>query len=705
MGADVRNGLVGGVLATILTLTFALSYAVLIFNGDMAAGMNFGITAALLSAAVISIAVAAFGTLRFQIGTPMGNTAAVMAAVAASIERTLHASAPQSVIPTVLIAIALSTIIVGVTLFALGLAGAGHWMRFVPYPVVGGVLGAAGWLFLAGSLRVIAGPSRLELYVGLCFALLLVIATMRTRHALVIPALLFGGVIVFYAVLAVRGISFETARSAGWFLMVPHGSPFANPWSPGNLRLVWWPALTQHLWDLLTLVVVSVLAVLLNAAGVELATRSEADLDRELRVQGAANVVCGFFGGLIGLGGLSNTLLSHRIAGNSRIPPLVVAVASIGALLGGTVIVQGIPRFIFGALIFSTGFGLLYEWCVRTARRLPLYDYLSILAIVAVVVRFGYVAGVLCGILIGCIIFVVTYSRVRVVKHSLNATEFRSSVLRSRDERAVLQERGGVIRILILQGFIFFGMADQLYRTIKAHTGQSDDPMEFLILDFHNVSGLDSSAVSSFAKIVQLAEREGIQLVISGMSSAAARRWHAGSALKVTEFHDLDGALEFCESSVLQRYAGEHAQGATLERWLQTDLGDNDLARRLILLLERRTLAEGEVLCAEGTPADEMFFIEQGRVAVTVGDGSESVRLRSLGDRTILGEMGMYRSRARSASVTAEKPSVVYVFHRPAFLKMENDDPALAAAFHAAIVRTLADRLEFESGMVASLQR
>ena len=67
--------------------------------------------------------------------------------------------------------------------------------------------------------------------------------------------------------------------------------------------------------------------------------------------------------------------------------------------------------------------------------------------------------------------------------------------------------------------------------------------------------------------------------------------------------------------------------------------------------------------------------------------------------------MGLYRHGLRSASLTADKPSIVYVLKRESFEEMEREDAALAAAFHAAIVRTLADRLEFESAMAASLQR
>lgn len=707
MAASLRAGLLGGALATAVVLTAALSYAALVFSGGLSSGLGVGMTATLLATAVLSAALALFGSLRFQIGGPSGNAIAVVAVIATAIERTLANRPPEVVMATVVVAIALCSIITGLVLVVLGVLRAGRWMRFIPYPVVGGMFGAAGWLIMMGSLRVIGTASRVELVVGLAFAAAIIVTTMRVRHPLLLPSLLGAGIALFYAVVAARGLSIERLRSEGWLFDVPHGSPFAMPWSPSALHQVVWSAFGQRFEDVLAVVVVIAVSVLLNTSGIELGTQHDADLDRELRVQGAANVVSGLFGGFVCVSFPNATMLTYRIAGASRIPTIVVALTSLAILFGGRAIVDVVPRFVFGALIFTTGFGFLYEWCVRTARRLPLYDYISILAIVAVVVRFGYVAGVAAGILIGCIIFVVTYSHVRVIKHDLSGIEFRSGVIRSPEERETLSAQGDLIRILVLQGFIFFGMADRLHRAVRALLDDAARRPEFIIMDFRSVNGVDSSAVSAFLKIRQFAHRDNVALLFSGMSPDLERQWNAavGRGVHIQRFTEVDAALEYCEDKILAQYWSRALDEATLGDWLHTELGDGVFARRFSSLLEPRHLGEGDVLCAQGSPADAMYFIERGRVAVSLLTDNGSIRLRSLGNRTILGEMGLYRSSVRSASVLAEQPSIVHVLTRDAFEKMEREDPALAAAFHAAIVRTLADRLEFESAMVASLQR
>src|SRR5260370_34967799 len=61
----------------------------------------------------------------------------------------------------VLMTLALSAIITGIVLCGFGVTRMGRAIRYVPYPVVGGFLGATGCLLVLRALRVIPGQ-RLE---------------------------------------------------------------------------------------------------------------------------------------------------------------------------------------------------------------------------------------------------------------------------------------------------------------------------------------------------------------------------------------------------------------------------------------------------------------------------------------------------------------------------------------------------------------
>src|SRR4029077_12769454 len=64
-------------------------------------------------------------------------------------------SAPDDLLAPVTIVLAIVTALTGLLLCGLGLARAGAAIRFVPYPVIGGFLGATGWLMIGGAVRVI----------------------------------------------------------------------------------------------------------------------------------------------------------------------------------------------------------------------------------------------------------------------------------------------------------------------------------------------------------------------------------------------------------------------------------------------------------------------------------------------------------------------------------------------------------------------
>jgi len=270
----------------------------------------------------------------------------------------------------------------------------------------------------------------------------------------------------------------------------------------------------------------------------------------------------------------------------------------------------------------------------------------------------------------------------------------------------VLEEHGGDIRVFDLHGFLFFGMADRLYRSVKANS--LDHGARFIIIDFRAVVGMDSSGVSSFVKIARAAERTGAVLVFSGMSPAVAAQWIAGSEgedANIEHFGDLDHAMEWCEEQTIGQYGIETGDSHSLAYWLTEELQSVELAEKLAGYLQPRTLQLGEVLCTQGEPSDALYLIERGRIAIVLNIAGEEHRLRSLGERTFFGEMGIYRHMDRSASAFAERETYAHVLTAEAFAAMEKNEPELAVAFHSAIVRMLANRLSYENAVVATLSR
>lgn len=716
----------GGVVTSVVSLVYALSFSALLFSGELASGMSRGTSAVLVGLASTTLVVALLSAFRFAVAGPDSNAAAVSAGMLAVLGHELSgAVAPETAVINVLYMLAFTSGITGISLYLLGLARAGRWIRFVPYPVIGGFIASAGWLMAVGALRVIAGepvtlasigmiaqaPAMAQLIAGVVWAVILWAVLSRVSHFLAMPLMLLAGTLVCHVLLAAFGLNLSDAREAGWLFALSDGADPWFPWNAPDLAQIEWGVLGAHLASIGTVVVVTTLTILLNATGLELATHHDADLDRELRVQGGANVAAALCGGFLGYLSFNRSMINFRLGADSRVAGVVVALSAFLFALAGIWTVSWLPKFILGGLLLYLGFMLWYDWAVRSRKRMSRLDHLAILLIFLVILVWNFVYGVIVGVSVGCVMFVVNYSRVKVIKHSVNGAEYRSSHERSQDELEVLREHGDAIRIFVLQSFIFFGMADRLYRAVveQAFTETAEKP-RFLVFDFRLVHGIDSSAVSSFRKIVFAARSAGTGILLTGMSPDIAREFEgegAGEFGNLRRFDDLDRGVEWCETELIAAHpVSARGDDEGIGAWLARELGDATCAAELAAYLQRRELAPGELLCRQDDPADEMYFIERGRVLVELQlPGGHAQRLRTLGRRTVLGEMGLYRASSRSASVRAELPSVVHSLSRESLARIQQENPALATLFNAAIVRTLANRLAFANSLVAALQR
>jgi SulP family sulfate permease len=217
--------------------------------------------------------------------------------------------------------------------------------------------------------------------------------------------------------------------------------------------------------------------------------------------------------------------------------------------------------------------------------------------------------------------------------------------------------------------------------------------------------------VFSFVKLRHVAEKNGLHLVIAALPAEIEVAMRAEGVIGASDrtvftFDDLDHALEWCERRLLEDVAGALNPQDRFKEWLAEEMGEATLAARFLAYLDPVSVAEGEALFRQGDPPDALYFIAHGRVSIMFAPPEgRPIRLRSMTDCTVVGEMGIYRDLMRTASVIAEEPTRTYRLERAALERMEREDLDVALAFHALIVRTLADRLAFANDEVAALER
>ena len=205
--------------------------------------------------------------------------------------------------------------------------------------------------------------------------------------------------------------------------------------------------------DLLAVMFVTTISLLLNTTGVEIATKREADIERELKALGLANIASAALGGYVSCLSVSRTTLGFVAGATGRIAGLTVAAISAALLVVDPSFLGYVPKYALGGLLFYLGARLVHRWLLQSVRQLQLMEYLSLIAIALIIVKWGFIAGVLIGIVIGCAALALSASQVNAIKFDFDGREYRSSFDRARGEFAILAEHGHEIQGIALQSY------------------------------------------------------------------------------------------------------------------------------------------------------------------------------------------------------------------------------------------------------------
>jgi SulP family sulfate permease len=716
------NDVLGGGAASVLTVTFGLSYALLIFAGPLAPYLSYGVAATFVSSAVLAAVIGLGSSFPFAVGAPDSSTAAMTGILASSMVERITAADPSTpLLAPVLMTLAIATVVTGLVLCCFGLTRLGRAIRYVPYPVVGGFLGATGCLILLGAFRVITGQrlqfatlgqfenilTLSELAAACAMALILYLTWHRSRTPFGLPLILIGGVIAAHIVFWLAGISGVEAQASGWIFQPPPSVTLMLPWSADEIRHFPWYTLPELSGNLIAVVFVTASSTLFNTTGIEVAVQREANLERELNVTGIANMLSGALGGYTGCISISRTVLNFNGGGSGRLSGLTVAAISALMLAFAPTLLGFMPKFVLGGLLIYLGADQLHKWVVQSRRRLSFTEYLSLLAIIIIIVQWGFIAGILIGVVIGCATFALSASRIDSIKYSFDGTEYRSSLDRSRDDQQVLSAHGGKIQGLNLQSYLFFGSANRLFQHVKALLARHPE-CRFLVVDFKLVTGIDSSAAYSFDQIKRTTQERGIKLVLVHLPSAAEKALRSSGFIskEVSIVPELDHALEECENEIIVQHQGLEQEEASLRDWFTQILGTSEDAAELIHRCERLEVDAGEIIVSAGDAADSMHFILDGRVGIMIpkGDGA-TTRVRSLGRYTTIGEMGLVSKAPRNATIQAEVASVLYVLTTQQFEALKSENPLLGQKLLTYFVSVMAERLTFANRLIAVLRR
>ncbi len=114
--------------------------------------------------------------------------------------------------------------------------------------------------------------------------------------------------------------------------------------------------------------------------------------------------------------------------------------------------------------------------------------------------------------------------------------------------------------------------------------------------------------------------------------------------------------------------------------------------------LESVELPAGAPLFRQGDPADALYFVEQGELAVVLEvPGAGRVPVRRFGPGQCIGEMALYRRETRTATVECITHARLWRLTAAQLREVEAVSPALAAAMHRHVAGLLAERVAYSN--------
>lgn len=718
--------LTAALVTGVIEIIYCISFAPLIFSGELAPYLTTGIGLTLFTSMTVNFVIALASPFAGMLGGIQDAPTILLGVTAAPVAARFSAAAPQqAVLPTLIVTLAFTSVLTGLCCFLLGRFKLANLVRFIPYPVVGGFLAGTSWLVAVGSLgfmtdlslslaelpQLLQPQALLQWLPGACFAILLLVLLRRYDHFLLIPGLVASAILLFYTVLFVTRTSIAQAQAFGLLLASLPSGHLWHPLPVSTLAQADWSLILSQLGQIGAVILVTVISILLNITSTELAIERDLDLNRELQGAGIANLASGLGGGILGYHSMSSVILSYgKLGAKSRLVGLLVALEIAIVLFAGASVITLFPKFILGGITLWLGLDLLLEWVYNSWFKLPKTDYCIVILILTVIVAVDFLKGVAVGLAAAIVLFIVNYSRVNIAKHTLSGAAYQSHAARTLPQARLLQEEGDRIYILSLQGFLFFGTANKLLDRIQQRLQDVNLlPLRFVILNFQSVHGIDSSAVLSFVKLKQQVQPQEIKLVFTHLSATAQSQLRQGGCLKDDDpicrvFPDLDRGLEWCENELLVEVPFRRSRSLPLALQLNYFFPNRDDASEFVIYLEERDAEQGELIFQQQQPVDALYFIEVGQITVYLElQFGNTRRIQTLGAGNLVGELDFFRGTVHQTSAVVDAPSTLYRLSTAGFQQMQQEKPDVAAAFQLAVIQILGDRLSSAYKEIADL--
>lgn len=375
-----------------------------------------------------------------------------------------------------------ATLLTGVIQILFGVLKVARLMKFIPNAVMIGFVNSLAILIFMAQVPHFIGISTMT-YVFVGITLLLVYTL--PRFIKVIPAPLIA-IIALTIVAIFSGVNLRTIGDLG---TITQSLPsFMIPDVPFNLETL------KIIFPFsLSLAIVGLVESLLTSQIVDDMTGTESNKNQEARGQGIANIVTGFFGGMAGCAMIGQSVINVKSGGRGRLSTLIAGMFLMFLILVLGDLVVKIPMPVLVGIMIMVCIGT-FDWAsFKYLVKAPRTDAIVMLTTVVIVVwTHDLSKGVIAGVILSAIFFVVKISSVNITQE---------------DNR------------YFVNGQLFFASTDSFIDFFKYNEFISKS----ILIDFSNSRIWDESGVGALVKVEELLKEKRIHVEVVELDASSKK--------------------------------------------------------------------------------------------------------------------------------------------------------------------------------------
>ena len=285
-----------------------------------------------------------------------------------------------------------------------------------------------------------------------------------------------------------------------------------------------WEVIKGLVTPAITIAVLGAIESLLSATVADGVIGARHSSNTELIAQGVANLASPLFGGIPATGAIARTMTNINNGGRTPVAGIVHAAVLLLIFLFLMPLAQYIPMACLAGVLVIVSYGMSGWRSFLSIMNNPKSDVIVLWVTFLLTVIFDLTVAIEVGLICACLLFMRRMAEttdVKVISDEINPAEEESDFQLGNLEHLTIPEG---VEVYEINGPYFFGAGNK-FEEIMGALGRGGRP-KVRIIRMRKVPFVDSTGIHNLTNLCLMSQKEGIQVVLSGVSPTVAQTLH-----------------------------------------------------------------------------------------------------------------------------------------------------------------------------------